>query len=314
MSSTLTTPSAIAHPPAARLRDHRRRGRAARTRPPLARYTDFEGRAREIVTRAGVRGSVLVVDRDALTLADRRLLAHLAPDEPPANAALVSALYLDQLRRHPVRARRLTAEDLRAAPWREAEEPDAQALAQALAGSTVDPSGDEYRLLPRDGGMTIPELRWCRCPSPHGGSACARTVSVRQAVASLESYEPVRTLTRGALAAIPAREATISTAVLRGELARLEISPIVLNRKLREVTLAMIEREGLTLSEIALRCGRVKRDAAGNESGETSWLARRLGLMPEGGKDAPTPWVHSDVLALIARRGLGVSPREVEAA
>jgi len=26
----------------------------------------------------------------------------------------------------------------------------------------------------------------------------------------------------------------------------------------------------------------------------------------------PTPWVHSDVLALIARRGLGLSPREVE--
>ena len=33
---------------------------------------------------------------------------------------------------------------------------------------------------------------------------------------------------------------------------------------------------------------------------------------PESGKDTPTPWVRSDVLALIARRGLGVSPHEVE--
>ncbi len=61
-----------------------------------------------------------------------------------------------------------------------------------------------------------------------------------------------------------------------------------------------------------MRCGRLKHDAAGNCSGETSWLARRLGMMPEGGREQPTPWVHSDVLALIARDGLGLSPREVE--
>ena len=73
-----------------------------------------------------------------------------------------------------------------------------------------------------------------------------------------------------------------------------------------------VERQQLSMSEIALRCGRVKRDRKGNESGETSWLARRVGLLPEGGRDTPTPWIHSDVLALIARHGLGVSPREVE--
>jgi hypothetical protein len=100
--------------------------------------------------------------------------------------------------------------------------------------------------------------------------------------------------------------------VLRAELARVRESPIVLNRGLREVVLAAIDREALSLSEIAMRCGRVKRDAGGNLSGETSWLARRLGMMPEGGRDRPTPWVHSDVLALIARDGLGLSPREVE--
>jgi hypothetical protein len=66
------------------------------------------------------------------------------------------------------------------------------------------------------------------------------------------------------------------------------------------------------MSEIAVRCGRVKRDGKGNVSGETSWLARRIGLLPEGGQSRPTPWIHSDVLALIARDGLGASPREVE--
>jgi hypothetical protein len=66
------------------------------------------------------------------------------------------------------------------------------------------------------------------------------------------------------------------------------------------------------MSEIALRCGIVKRDRRGKVSGETSWLARRIGIMPEGGETEITPWIHSDVLAVIARKGLGISPREVE--
>jgi len=66
------------------------------------------------------------------------------------------------------------------------------------------------------------------------------------------------------------------------------------------------------MSQIAIRCRRIKRDARGNESGETSWLARRVGIMPEAGAQAPTPWIHSDVLALIARDGLGITPGEVE--
>jgi hypothetical protein len=100
--------------------------------------------------------------------------------------------------------------------------------------------------------------------------------------------------------------------VLRAELVRVQESPIVLNRRLRETLLARLERDALSLSEIAMRCGRTKRDAAGNLSGETSWLARRVGILPEGGRHEPTPWVHSEVLALIAREGIGVSPREVE--
>jgi hypothetical protein len=66
------------------------------------------------------------------------------------------------------------------------------------------------------------------------------------------------------------------------------------------------------MSEIAIRCGRRKWDQRGCESGETSWLARRIGMLPEGGESEPTPWVHSDVLALIACNGLGLAPCEVE--
>ena len=89
-------------------------------------------------------------------------------------------------------------------------------------------------------------------------------------------------------------------------------SPIVLNRRLREVVLATVEQRAAEheRDRDPLRAGEARR--RGNESGETSWLARRLGLLPEGGKATPTPWIHSDVLALIARRGLGVGPREVE--
>jgi hypothetical protein len=66
----------------------------------------------------------------------------------------------------------------------------------------------------------------------------------------------------------------------------------------------------LSMSEFAIRCGCTK---GSGRSGNTSWLARRIGQLPEGGKTQPTPWVDGDVLGLIARDGLGVSPREVEA-
>ena len=78
--------------------------------------------------------------------------------------------------------------------------------------------------------------------------------------------------------------------------------------------IARIEGRDLSMSEIAIRCGRTKRDRKGNQSGDTSWLARRVGLLPDAGQSTPTPWVHSDVLGLIARQGLDISPLEVEAA
>jgi hypothetical protein len=178
------------------------------------------------------------------------------------------------------------------------------APAVASVAPQFDRFGRCYRLGLLDTGMSIPELRWCRCLQGATEDG-AHSVSVREAIACLESYEPVRTITRQALE-LHEGDSAVSIAVLRVELVRIQESPIVLNRVLREAVLAAVERRGLSMSEIAIRCGRVKRDSAGNESGETSWLARRLGLLPEGGRDTPTPWIHTDVLALIARHGLGV--------
>jgi hypothetical protein len=135
-------------------------------------------------------------------------------------------------------------------------------------------------------------------------------VTLRQVIGALQSYEPARTQTAQALQRHDGDG--ISVTCLRGEFDRMTSSSIVLNRRLREAMLASMQRERLTLSEIAIRCGRIKRDENGNESGETSWLARRVGMLPEGGREAPTPWVSSEVLALIARDGLGLAPREVE--
>jgi hypothetical protein len=288
-----------------------RRVRGARLeRQPLARYTDPRGRQREVLARQGSAGSVLVVDRDAIDHGDQRLVAHLFADEPVENAALVCSHYLREAPRDGCRCRPLTAEDTRCAPL--LDHPEAALAAELAPESTepVDRLGRVYRLEPMQGTMSIPELRWRRYPSQslHGEP---ELVSLRDTVASLESYEPVLGLTLHALARHRG-DIDVSTTVLRSELRRVQESPIVLNRRLREVVLAIAESRGLSMSEIASRCGRVKRDGKGNESGETSWLARRLGLLPETGRSTTTPWVHSDVLALISRRGLGIAPHEVE--
>jgi hypothetical protein len=242
-------------------------------------------------------------------MGDRRLIAHLAADEPAENAALICGHYLQDARRGRSLCRLLTAEDLRTAPFADEDGGEPHEAGASSPSEPRDRRGRVYRLQLRPAGMSIPELRWRGCAADLDGEW--HPVSLREAIGALESYEPVRTLTVRALAAHRC-DAGVSTTVLRGELERVRRSPIVLNRRLREVVLQAIEREGLSMSEVAIRCGRVKLDGAGKESGETSWLARRLGILPEGGRNAPTPWVHSDVLALIARRGLGISPREVE--
>jgi hypothetical protein len=275
----------------------------------LSRYLDSENRLRQVIALPGACGSVLVIDRDATTLGDRRLVAHLEADEPPENATLVCEHYL----RDPAGrwCRRVTPEDLEVVPFTtRAAELEHRADAQESVPTLVDSQGHTYCLERVFAAMSIPELRWHR-RSPDTGARRSEPVRIREVIASLESYEPVRTLTDRALA-VHHDDPTVSVALLRGERARMEDSQIVLNRGLRRAVLAAAAAQDLSMSEIAVRCGRVKHDARGKESGETSWLARRLGIAPESGESAPTPWIHSDVLALIARCGLGISPREVE--
>lgn len=310
-----TSPRALAadraisgnHPGGAR---RRRPERASRSRA-LARYTDSTGRDREIVTRAGYFGSVLLIDRDLASRSDHRLLAHLAADEPSENAALICREYL-AARPDPRRCRLVTDEDAHTNPLTALGSPTQDGAALAVMPALRDSAGRAYALESVSGRASIPELRW-RCHEGQGETAKIGTVSLREVVSTVEHYEPACAITESTLA-LRRGSGEVSISALEAELVRVRESPIVLNRRLREAVLVRIEQHGQSMSEIALRCGRVKRDRRGNESGETSWLARRIGLLAEGGQGAPTPWIHSDVLALIARQGLGVSPREVEVA
>jgi len=281
----------------------------------FGRYIDSAGRAREIVARPGAAGSVLVVDRDAVTRADGRLVAHLGSEEPADNAGLMCDLYLTG--RAERTCRLLTAADLGATPYPDGEHTDTPKSTASVKNmdapdsrSIEDRQERLYHVDPVPARMSIPEMRWQQSPA-RGHERAARMLSLRNVIASLESYQPALSITREVLAR-HREDPDISVSKLRAEAQRVCASRIVLNRGLREAVLEITKANGLSMSEIAIRCGRVKHDARGNVSGETSWLSRRLGLAPEGGKSHPTPWIHSDVLALIARRGLGISPREVE--
>ncbi len=317
MTSTLASAPTTQRATAERPRHDRRRQLSACATPQrtgedprsLALYTTANGDPREVIARAGAGGSTLVVDRRRATDSDARLVAHIAPDEPAENAALVCRQYLQDARGEARRCRPLTADDTTIAPFSAPSGADAEDLGSCLEAACVDRLGCSYAIQLVAGEMAIPELRWCRRAGE--GDRRGEPVSMREAIGALESYQAIHALTLRALSR-HRRGGEVSTTVLRAELARVQASPIVLNRRLREAVVAAVQGGELSMSEIAIRCGRVKRDRRGNESGETSWLARRLGLAPEGGQSAATPWIHSDVLALIARRGLGVSPREVE--
>jgi hypothetical protein len=267
----------------------------------LARYSDAHQSARELAVMPAHAGSRLVIDRDADTGDDARLLAHLAPDEPAINARVVCDEYLRDP--SPARCRRLHEADLASVPaW---ALPELGTGSEGLAAPSTGPFAlARVPIARRD----LAELRWTRSPSLPGQTA--PVLSLRGVIGALESYEPARTLSVRA-AACHRSDPRLSVATLSAELERLAASPIVLNRLLRRAVERAVA-DGMSLSLIAMRCGRIKHDARGNVSGETSWLGRRLGLLPEGGGTRPTPWIHSDVLALIARRGLGISPHEVE--
>jgi hypothetical protein len=284
-----------------------RRSEAIANGSPLAGYLDAEGRARELIALQGLAGSVLLLDRDAATLCDRRLVAHLAADEPCENAALICRHYLEDARGH--WCRRVRREDLEIAPFADSGH-DTPVDSSMQDTQVTDLEGNAYCLRVLCGERSSAQLRWCRRATGAQESAWER-VGLRDVVAALESYEPMRALTERAIARYRDDHDVVLTR-LYSELERLCASPVVLNRGLREAVLDATGRRGMSMSEIALRCGIVKHDRRGKASGETSWLARRVGIMPEGGEKEITPWVHTDVLAVIARKGLGISPREVE--
>jgi hypothetical protein len=316
----MTPSSSVASPRAPRRqRSSTARRKAHQPEPRLWRYTTPLGNPRELVVDEAAAGSLLVVDRDAVTLCDRRLVAHIAADEPRENVAIVCDHYLaDDAGRF---CRLVEPEDLRTVPF---AAPSRSDRAQRQGASTrdtiasppterlaIEATGCSYRIVaapfPTSRGR---HLRWARRPAGEETSEW-KPVSLRDVVGALESYEPPLTLTATALALHEGRTA-VSLLRLRSEYERMCSSRVVLNRGLREAVLHATSARGLTFSEIARRCGKVKLDRSGRSYGETSWLARRIGLMPESGRCARTPWVRSEVLALIARQGLGMSPREVE--
>jgi len=281
----------------------------ARRAPRLGSYLASDsGQTREIVSLPRPDGSTFIVDYLARPLGDPRVVAHLAPDEPPENARIVSEMYLADDTRG--RCRPLTPDDLQ----RTRLPVPAHLRVDDTASRPAplrDAEGHLYRiraLATEDG--SVPELRWTRSRDP-GGEEDFDVLTLRDVVARLEDYEPARTITTDALA-LHGEQPCPSVHRLRAELDRLSDSATVLNRGLRELVERKIARGELTMSQIAMRCGRTRSDCRGNLAGETSWLARRLGQIPDSGQQAPTPWVHTDVLALIVRDGLGASPHEVE--
>lgn len=280
-------------------------GAGTRRTRSLGSYVALDSeQTRELVSLQRPDGSTLVVDYRLGTLSDGRLIAHLAADEPPENAQIVCELYLADDTKG--RCRAVTREDFDLT--RHATPPPPGADAPTAVDSVQDAEGHVYRIRELPTLETMGELRWTRSREP-GRELDFDAVPFRDVVAAVEAYEPARTLTAQALAR---QGGNLSTRRLREEYERLIGSPIVLNRGLREAVQRELRVGVLSMSEIAHRCGRIKRDRRGNEAGETSWLARRIGLMPEGGHSVTTPWIHSDVLALIARNGLGVCPLEVE--
>jgi hypothetical protein len=300
MSATLTpSPTTVAPELPA---PANRTASAAQRLAELGTYRDSDGRERSLIARPGAGGSTLVIDQDALTLGGRRLVAHLGADEPVINARVVATLYLAEGAGRFARALDdrdwITLPDGREPP----DEPE-----PSTPGELDDGRGRTYRLAAVDHRRLGRQTRWLR----RSGTRRAEPVALRTVIGALEDYEPARAMTRAVRRRPPAGTGTEQ---LARELQLLERSPLVLNRALREAVHRTVRAGELSLSRIASRCGRGKRRATGLRIGDTTWLQRRLGALREAGCSEPTPWIHTAVLALIARQGLGVEPREVELA
>lgn len=262
-----------------------RRRRTDRT----ATYTNADGREREIAVLPVVDGTLLV-DRSPGG-EDPRLIARIEADERDTNVELLARMYVADATRG--RCRPVADEDTVPAPTERRCDP--------RWDRPIDVGDGRRALLERVPTETQAAVRW---------TIAGKIVSLRCVVGAMQDYEPAISVARAAVGE-HASSRDVSVCVLTAELDRLLESPVVLNRRLREHVQNAVG-EGVSLSELAHRCGRIKRSRTGMASGDTSWLARRCGLLPEAGHDRPTPWVHTDVLALIARAGLGIAPREVE--
>lgn len=268
----------------------------------LARYREAEtGAVRVIVALRGPDDSILVVDRLQGTKADPRVVARIDATEEPSNARLIAEMYAADEDRGIVR--RLTREDAYGVA-----QPDPEP-AQDYAEPVVDEEGVSWALRVLDGGegRASRELRWAR----QTGVDEWQIETLRDTLAHFQSYEPFMPMTAAAVAAHES-DAEIAVSTLNSEYRRQQTSPIVLNRGIREAVLGTVNMGVASLSEIAARCGRKHSGKSDTESGDTTWLQRRIGVRAEAGSEHPTPWVHTKVLALIARDGLGIAPNEVE--
>ena len=269
----------------------------------LGRYRGRQQDQRELRCVHLPDGRRLLVDWRSERRRDARLVGELAADEPSENAGLLASAYLSDPSRG--RCRALRDGDLRVAPQRPQQDQDDDDPDEPLRDEdgtihTIHAVGRE--------GKSCRELRWAR-RAPEEDDW--HPLCLRDVISYLQAYEPARSLTLRAIARHE-HDKAISVRRLREEFQRVDSSPIVLNKQLRVAVLQRIDR-GESLSEIAMRCGRTQRHRDGHISGETSWLARRIGVRAEAGQATPTPWIHSDVLALIAREGLDLCPVEVEA-
>ncbi len=276
------------------------------TRATLGSYrTDDPPRERRIGAVAIPDGSVLVLDYEMPSCADPRVLARIAPEEPPGNAQLVADLYLADTRRG--RSRPLTLADLEgSAPASRPSQRDAHVelptprSRQIWVVSSIRANTDAGE---------FPQLRWMELAETPGESF--GPVTLREVIGALERYEPAIAMTRSAIDAQPPGGA-VSTATLRAELHRMQAQ-----RDRAEPWTARSGRPRAGLRDVAQRDRACAAGARNATAAETS-AARRAGspgasaVCPESGKPTPTPWVHTSTLALIAREGLRVSPREVE--
>jgi hypothetical protein len=250
----------------------------------------------------GEDSSTLVIDRREGAVSDIRLVDRILADEPVLddsidNARLIAKHYLADPSRG--RCRALHLSDLHAEE-KAVESP-------APNGRLVARDGTHYRLDTGEAGAAGRTLRWGAART----DGSRKTVSLRSVIGALEDYEPARSMTIAALAHHTRRNEGVRTSILAAELRGVDRGAFVLNRGLREAAIGTVARGEVSWSEIAFRCGRTHAMARGQRCGDTSWLKRRLGIMPDSASGQITPWLRAETLALIAR-GLGVDPVSVE--